>query len=156
MQYGRWQQTTMINKIGVVIICYHQVKSYKPCSSICLGTFWQSCRPTLVHQGHGRRDQHVGAFALSVFSSGITWERWAGGEVRLRMGPKQQIGGRLDVGKSTPLFRITSEIFMESWGWSSNPPGLLRMPGSDLGNYLIGQAGINKQVRQLERLLARH
>ena len=74
------------------------------------------------------------------------------------MGPKQQIGGRLDVGKSTPLFRITSEIFMESWGWSSNPPGLLRMPGSDwgvLGNYLIGP-GINKQVRQLERLLARH
>ena len=152
----KWQQMTMINKIGVAIICYHQVKSYKPCSSICLGTFWQSCRPTLVHQGHGRRDQHVGAFALSVFSSGITWERWAGGEVRLRMGPKQQIGGRLDVGKSTPLFRITSEIFMESWGWSSNPPGLLRMPGSDLGNYLIGQAGINKQVRQLERLLARH
>ena len=45
--------------------------------------------------------------------------------MRLRMGPKQQIGGRLDVGKSTPLFRITSEIFMESWGWDSStpPPG---------------------------------
>ena len=76
------------------------------------------------------------------------------------MGPKQQIGGRLDVGKSTPLFRITSEIFMESWGWDSStpPPGTPPDAGSDwgvLGNYLIGP-GINKQVRQLERLLARH
>ena len=77
------------------------------------------------------------------------------------MGPKQQIEARLCVGKSTPRARrITFEIFMESWGWDQLPlpPGLLRMPGSDwgvLGNYLIGP-GINKQVRQLERLLARH
>ena len=66
------------------------------------GHLWQNCRSRLVDQGQGRRDQYAGAFSLSVFSSGITWERWAGGVARLRMGPKQQIEARLGVGKSTP------------------------------------------------------
>ena len=49
---------------------------------------------------------------------------------------------------------------MESWGRhpATPPPGTAPDAESDwvvLGNYLIGP-GINKQVRQLERLLARH
>ena len=79
------------------------------------------------------------------------------------MGPKQQIEARLCVGKSTPRTpRITLANLYGILGVGPSsypsPPGLLRMPGSDwgvLGNYLIG-LGINKQVRQLERLLARH
>ena len=86
-----------------------------------------------------------GAFALSVFGSGITWERWA---EEPRMGPKQQIEVRLDVGKSTrrtmenPHNARRRSLRESLWNPEGGtqlplPPGLLRMQSQTGGCWAI-------------------